>query len=115
MSNTQPKLSKVEEQNYTSLGNILGILIGFISPLIFWLVYSGESHAGFADGLAILVRPRRDEGALWITLAAALALAGVGGMLGWMRNKARHTLGKPHPGLAWYVVAMACLGLGLIT
>jgi hypothetical protein len=51
---------------------------------------------------------------VWITLAAALALAGVGGMLGWMRNKARHTLGKPHPGLAWYIAAMACLGLGLI-
>ena len=43
MSNTQPKLSKVEEQNYTSLGNILGILIGFISPLIFWLVYKDRS------------------------------------------------------------------------
>lgn len=51
---------------------------------------------------------------VWITLAAALALAGVVGMLGWMRNKARNTLGKPHPGLAWYVAAMACLGLGLI-
>ena len=43
MSNTQPKLSKVEEQNFTSLGNILGILIGFISPLIFWLVYKDRS------------------------------------------------------------------------
>jgi hypothetical protein len=51
---------------------------------------------------------------VWIMLAAALALAGVVGMLGWMRNKARNTLGKPHPGLAWYVAAMACLGLGLI-
>jgi len=51
---------------------------------------------------------------VWITLAAALALAGVVGMLGWMRNKARNTLGRPHPGLAWYVAAMACLGLGLI-
>jgi uncharacterized Tic20 family protein len=43
MSNAQPKLSKVEEQNFTSLGNILGILIGFISPLIFWLVYKDRS------------------------------------------------------------------------
>ena len=43
MSNTQPKLSKIEEQNFTSLGNILGILIGFISPLIFWLVYKDRS------------------------------------------------------------------------
>ena len=51
---------------------------------------------------------------VWISLASALALAGVISMLGWMHNKARHTLGKPHPGLAWYVAAMACLGLGLI-
>ena len=43
MSNAQPKLSKVEEQNFTSLGNILGILIGFISPLIFWLMYKDRS------------------------------------------------------------------------
>jgi len=43
MSNAQPKLSKVEEQNFTSLGNILGILIGFISPLIFWLIYKDRS------------------------------------------------------------------------
>ena len=43
MSNTQPKLSKIEEQNFTSLGNILGILIGFISPLIFWLIYKDRS------------------------------------------------------------------------
>jgi hypothetical protein len=43
MSNAQPKLSTIEEQNYTSLGNILGILIGFISPLIFWLIYKDRS------------------------------------------------------------------------
>jgi len=43
MSNAQPKLSQVEEQNYTSLGNILGILIGFLSPLIFWLIYKDRS------------------------------------------------------------------------
>jgi len=52
---------------------------------------------------------------VWVTLAAALALTGVIGMLGWMRNKARNTLGKPHPGLAWYIAAMSCLGLGLIS
>jgi uncharacterized Tic20 family protein len=42
-SNAQPKLSQVEEQNFTSLGNILGILIGFLSPLIFWLIYKDRS------------------------------------------------------------------------
>lgn len=43
MSNAQPKLSQVEEQNFTSLGNILGILVGFFSPLIFWLIYKDRS------------------------------------------------------------------------
>ncbi len=50
-----------------------------------------------------------------VLLAAMLALAGVICMLLWMRERARSALGKPHPGLAWYVAAMACLGLGLLT
>lgn len=50
----------------------------------------------------------------WVTAAALLALVGAVAMLAWMRKKARHTFGRPHPGLAWYVAAMACLGLGLI-
>jgi hypothetical protein len=51
----------------------------------------------------------------WLAIAAAaiVALCGALAMLVWMLAKARQTLGKPHPGLAWYVAAMACLGLGL--
>ena len=51
----------------------------------------------------------------WQGLAPA-AMAGVAGalvMLVWMRRRARAALGTPHPGLAWYVAAMACLALGL--
>ena len=51
----------------------------------------------------------------WITLAATLALTGALAMWFWMHAKSRNTLGKPHPGLAWYIAAMACLGLGLVT
>ncbi len=51
----------------------------------------------------------------WITLAATLALTGALAMWFWMHVKSRNTLGKPHPGLAWYIAAMACLSLGLIT
>ncbi len=51
---------------------------------------------------------------IYVSAAAALALIGVIAMLVWMQDKARRTLGKPHPGLAWYVAAMACLGFGLI-
>jgi hypothetical protein len=66
-----------------------------------------------AGGLALAVFSGRLE-FFWVSAAAALALAGVVAMLVWMRDKARRTLGRPHPGLAWYVAAMACLGLGLI-
>ncbi len=50
----------------------------------------------------------------WIELPAGMALAGAVAMLAWMRVTARKALGKPHPGLAWYVAAMGCLGLGLV-
>jgi len=50
----------------------------------------------------------------WVQIAAGVALLGATAMLGWMRNRASHALGKPHPGLYWYVAAMACLGLALV-
>jgi hypothetical protein len=68
------------------------------------LAAGGVALAVFSGGLDFV----------WVTAAALLALAGTGAMLFWMRGKARQTLGRPHPGLAWYVAAMACLGLGLI-
>lgn len=48
-----------------------------------------------------------------IALAALLAALGVAAMLAWMRRLIRLCLGPAHPGLAWYLAAMACLGLGL--
>ncbi|MDP2834424.1 MAG: hypothetical protein Q8Q28_14240 [Pseudomonadota bacterium] len=50
----------------------------------------------------------------WVPVAAALALFGAVAMIVWMLDRARKTLGRPHPGLDWYVAAMACLALGLI-
>jgi hypothetical protein len=50
---------------------------------------------------------------LWIALAALLALGGAAAMIAWMLGKGRQALGRPHPGLDWYVAAMACLGLAL--
>jgi hypothetical protein len=52
---------------------------------------------------------------IWIAAAAGLALAGSVSMMAWMRRMAGKALGKPHPGLAWYVAAMGCLSLGMIT
>ncbi len=51
---------------------------------------------------------------LWIMVAAGLALVGAVAMILWMRGMGRRALGRPHPGLAWYVAAMACLGAGLV-
>lgn len=52
----------------------------------------------------------------WVLIlpAALLALTGSLFMLRWMRAAARAALGGPHPGLAWYVAAMACLAAGLV-
>lgn len=43
-------------------------------------------------------------------LGAAAALA----MLAWSRMRRRATLGRPHPGLAWYEAALACLAAALL-
>jgi hypothetical protein len=48
-----------------------------------------------------------------ISLAALLALIGAAIMLVWMRRKGRASVGPAHPGLHWYLAAMACLAAGL--
>lgn len=47
-------------------------------------------------------------------LAAALALAAAATLAGWMWQRGRQALGAPHPGLAWYLAALACLALALL-
>ena len=49
----------------------------------------------------------------WVGLAATLGLGAAVLMIAWMLRRARQALGRPHPGLDWYVAAMACLALGL--
>ena len=65
-----------------------------------------------AGGLALLVF------AGWldyraISLAAGLGLVGALVMLVWMWRKGRASVGPAHPGLNWYLAAMACLASGL--
>lgn len=45
--------------------------------------------------------------------AAGLALLGLAILLGWIVRKGRQAVGRPHPGLGWYVAALVCLALGL--
>jgi len=45
---------------------------------------------------------------------AVLALAAATSLLAWSRRRRRSMLGWPHPCLAWYEAALACLALALI-
>lgn len=49
----------------------------------------------------------------WIVALAALVFLAAIWMLTWMRQRARNALGGAHPGLAWYVLALICLLLGM--
>lgn len=44
---------------------------------------------------------------------AVLGLAAVSAMAGWIVRRGARALGTPHPGLYWYLAAVACLALGL--
>lgn len=46
-------------------------------------------------------------------IAAVPSLVGGFAMLAWMLTKGHATLGRPHPGLDWYIAAMGCLVAGL--
>ncbi|GAB4508982.1 MAG: hypothetical protein Tsb0026_08450 [Sulfuricaulis sp.] len=52
----------------------------------------------------------------WRDLIIAPALGAMftaGALLGWIWQRARTTLGRPHPGLSWYLLALVSLILGL--
>ncbi|ODU04953.1 MAG: hypothetical protein ABS89_02860 [Thiobacillus sp. SCN 63-1177] len=45
---------------------------------------------------------------------ASLALMAAGLLLAWSRRRRTGMLGRPHPGLAWYEAALACLACALL-
>lgn len=50
----------------------------------------------------------------WALHGALLAGLGASGVfMAWAIRRGRASLGKPHPGLAWYLAALGCLGLAL--
>ena len=49
-----------------------------------------------------------------IFVPAFAALCSVAALLGWTAQRARTMLGRPHPGLSWYQLALAALMLGLL-
>ncbi len=44
---------------------------------------------------------------------ALIAMFAAGALLGWIRHRARTMLGRPHPGLRWYLLALVSLVFGL--
>jgi hypothetical protein len=61
-------------------------------------------------GAAVSIFWRRD-----LIMAPALtAMIVVGALLGWMWQRSRTMLGRPHPGLHWYLLALAGLLPGLL-
>jgi len=48
-------------------------------------------------------------------VAAGIALLAIGRLLWWSQQRAKATLGRPHPGLLWYQLALIALIIGLLT
>lgn len=78
------------------------------APAFPWLVLPLLALASGAMA-AVFMSWRREL--LFIPLL--LGLFAVASVCGWMLHRARTMLGRPHPGLYWYVWALACLFLGL--
>lgn len=49
-----------------------------------------------------------------IFMAALLAMLAASSLLGWIGHRARTALGRPHPGLRWYLMALVSLLVGLL-
>jgi hypothetical protein len=67
--------------------------------------------AGGALAVGALSAPGQFQGRY---AAALLALAAAGSLLAWSRRRRAGMLGRPHPGLAWYEAALACLASALL-
>lgn len=66
-------------------------------------------------GGALVVGALSMPGLYWGRYAGALlALTAAGALLAWSRRRRAGMLGRPHPGLAWYDAALACLVLALL-
>ncbi|MDO9385205.1 MAG: hypothetical protein Q7T65_00725 [Thiobacillus sp.] len=66
-------------------------------------------------GGALVVGALSMPGLYWVRYAGALlALTAAGALLAWSRHRRAGMLGRPHPGLAWYDAALACLVLALL-
>jgi hypothetical protein len=98
------------------------LIFGAMSHFIPVLTRTRIAPAGLA-GLPILalaggilvVAALSLPGMAWARVAGAfLAAAAASALLAWSRRRRAGMLGRPHPGLAWYEAALACLVFALL-
>jgi len=68
---------------------------------------------GFSIGLLVLAVFSGEVSRHVLLAAATLLIMGAVLMAGWLWQRGRKALSRPHPGLHWYLAAIACLLLGL--
>lgn len=98
---------------------IFGAMLHFI-PVLTRGVGAGKTSqllpfaALGAGALAVSAFVRGDLISLWLPGAAGTGLAAAVALAGWAVRRGKAMLGKPHPGLHWYVAALACLAFALL-
>ncbi len=98
------------------------LIFGAMSHFIPVLTRSRIAPAGLAAlpvlalaGGVLVVAALSLPGMAWGRFAGAfLAAAAAGTLLAWSRRRRAGMLGRPHPGLAWYEAALACLVFALL-
>ena len=98
------------------------LIFGAMSHFIPVLTRSRTAPAGLAAlpvlalaGGVLVVAALSFPGMAWGRFAGAfLAAAAAGTLLAWSRRRRAGMLGRPHPGLAWYEAALACLVFALL-
>lgn len=97
---------------------IFGAMSHFI-PVLTRTRTPGAKHAGLPvlalTGGGLAVAAFGLPGMAWGRYTGAfLALMAAGLLLAWGRHRRAGMLGRPHPGLAWYEAALACLACALL-
>ncbi len=100
---------------------ILPLIFAAITHFVPVLTRSGGPHRGVwlapvllqVTGIAVVLHFSGVIGSGALQAAAGVALLVAVGFAGWLMTRARHTLGKPHPGWRWYLAGLLCLAVGL--
>jgi hypothetical protein len=98
------------------------LIFGAMSHFIPVLTRTRSAPAGLVSvpvlglaGGALAVGAFSHPEMIWGRYAGALlAMAAAGALFVWSRRRRSGMLGRPHPGLAWYEAALACLVLALV-